>query len=147
MSDIVLCSCSFVLLILIMFHRNAWSKSKDWEAVKRCEAILKRMEGLALEGRTELQPDTVSFNTVIDALAQSGQRGAPQRAEVLLQRMETLAKDLSFPCEPDTFSFNIVINSWAKVGRLWTRGTLSSWTSCTKDLVFAESSTRSRSSC
>jgi hypothetical protein len=89
----------------------------DRGAVERCEAILKRMEGLALEGRTELQPDTVSFNTVIDALAQSGQHGAQRRAETLLYRMESLANDLSFPCEPDTLSFNIVINSWAKVRR------------------------------
>lgn len=74
------------------------------------------METLALEGRSELQPDTVSFNTVLDALAQSGQRGAQRRAEVLLERMEALSKgEYDFPCEPDTLSFNIVINSWAKV--------------------------------
>ena len=74
------------------------------------------MEGLSSEGRTELMPDTVSFNTVIDALARSGSHGAPQRAEVLLQRMDDLSKgDAKFPCEPDTRSFNIVINGWAKV--------------------------------
>ena len=95
------------------------------------------MEALALEGRTELQPDTVSFNTVIDALAQSGQRGAQRRAEILLERMEVLSKgETSFPCEPDTLSFNIVINSWAKVGALlnvsllWTDAYLSRCLRC-----------------
>lgn len=73
------------------------------------------MVNLALDGRAELQPDTVSFNTMIDALSKSGQRGAQRQAEILLGQMETLANDLSFPCQPDTQSFNIVINSWTKV--------------------------------
>lgn len=87
------------------------------------------MEGLALEGRTEMQPDTISFNTVIDTLAQNGKRGAQRRAEILLERMETLSKgEFLFPCEPDTFSFNIVIHSWAKVGRLgWFVESCSCW--------------------
>lgn len=94
---------------------NAWSKSNDMGAAAgRSEAILKRMEGLALKGRTELQPDTISFNTLMDTLARSGQRDAPRRTEILLHRMHDLSKNLSFPCEPDTLSFNIVINSWAK---------------------------------
>lgn len=74
------------------------------------------MEALALEGRTELQPDTVSFNSVFDTLARSGQRGAQRRAEALLERMEDLSKgETCFPCEPDTTSCNVVINCWSKV--------------------------------
>lgn len=101
--------------------RNAWSKSNDKGAAIRCEVILKRMEGLALEGRTELAPDTVSFNTVIDTLARSGLRDAQRRAEMLLERMDVLSSSdahVSFPCEPDTASFNTVINSWAKVSHV-----------------------------
>lgn len=67
------------------------------------------MEDLSVD-RKELEPDTISFNTVISAL--SRQRGSERRAEQLLLRMESLNRP---GCEPDVLSFNAVINCWAKV--------------------------------
>ena len=49
------------------------------------------MEDLCIEhGRYQVQPDTISFNTVMDALARSRERGKERRAEALLQRMDDL---------------------------------------------------------
>lgn len=69
------------------------------------------MEELSVD-RKELEPDTISFNTVISAL--SRQRGSERRAEELLLRMESLDRP---GCAPDVLSFNSVINCWAQV---WT---------------------------
>ena len=63
-----------------------------------------RMEGLYEQGRKEMQPNTTSFNTVIDALARSGERGSEYRAEDLLERMEELSNrhaDLKDSCKPN----------------------------------------------
>jgi hypothetical protein len=62
------------------------------------------MESLYEQGRKEMQPNTTSFNTVIDALARSGERGSEYRAEVLLERMEELSNrhaELKDTCKPN----------------------------------------------
>jgi pentatricopeptide repeat protein len=71
------------------------------------------MEGLALNGREELAPSTISFNTVIDALAR---KNKPNDGEKLLARMDELSQQhVSWECKPDSISFNTVLNGWAKV--------------------------------
>ena len=65
------------------------------------------MEDLCLQhGRLQVQPDTTSFNTVIDALARGRERGRERRAEALLQRMDdldnTLVKLRSYNGKTDT---------------------------------------------
>jgi pentatricopeptide repeat protein len=97
--------------------RNAWSKSGAREAPERCKVILQRMEDLYRSGRTELQPNTISFNTVLDCLAQSRSPTAAADAEHLLDYMDQLSKDKKQyrkTCRPDIQSFNAVLNAWAR---------------------------------
>jgi Pentatricopeptide repeat domain len=97
--------------------RNAWSRSGAREAPERCKVILQRMEDLYFAGRTELQPDTISFNTALDCFAQSRYPDSAWDAEQLLDYMEQLsAKDerLRDTCRPDIQSFNSVLNVWAR---------------------------------
>jgi len=88
----------------LWLSRSAWSKSGAPDAHVRCEVVLQRLEDLYESGRNELQPDTISYNTVIDALAQCAEPGVEQRAEQLLERME----------HPDQLSFNSLLNCWAR---------------------------------
>lgn len=122
--------CCFTLLLLpivflpivflslfLCLNRNAWSKSGAPEARERCERALQRMEELYFEGQTELQPNTISFNTVLDALAQCTERDSARRAEQLLEHMDQLSSRddrLSETCRPDVLSFNSVLNGWAR---------------------------------
>jgi hypothetical protein len=92
---------------------NAWSKSQSQGAAPRSEIILNRMVEIGKSGRKELQPNTVSFNTVIDCFARSDEVDAEWRAEELLGKMDELAK-LGAPSEPDTVSFNTVLATWSK---------------------------------
>ena len=62
-------------------------------------------------GRTQLQPNTTSFNTVMDALAKSKEEEAEHRAEGWLQKMENLSsmdESLSMICKPDEVVRSIV---------------------------------------
>ena len=77
------------------FFRNAWSKSGAREARERCLAILKRMEDLSDAGRTELQPNTISFNTALDCLAQCTERDSARKAEQLLEHTEVESSALT----------------------------------------------------
>jgi hypothetical protein len=54
--------------------------------------------------RQELQPDTTSFNTVLDTLAKSSEADYERRAEELLETMQELSTDNDepgLPCKPD----------------------------------------------
>jgi hypothetical protein len=55
-------------------------------------------------GRSELQMNTTTYNTVIDALAKSNERGSERRAEQLLEHMDhlsTTVDELRHTCHPD----------------------------------------------
>jgi hypothetical protein len=74
------------------------------------------MEILYFDGQVELKPNTTSFNTVIDALARSREKGSEQKAEALLEHMDELSttvEELRNYCQPDETSFNTVL-SWAR---------------------------------
>jgi PPR repeat family len=98
--------------------RNAWNKSGSRYALERSEIILKRMEELCANGRPELRPSTVSYNTVLDCLSQSKDRDSAVKAERLLEYMDEQSNrddDLWHDsCRPDEFSFNTVLNCWAR---------------------------------
>ena len=49
--------------------------------------ILKRMQEMHDAGNDEVKPNVVTFNSVINAWSNSGEKDAPRRAEALLQRM------------------------------------------------------------
>ena len=78
------------------------------------------MEDLYIKsGRSELAPNTISYNTVISAYARSGEVGAERRAEALLRRMNELStledtREAFATCRPDSISYNTVINSWSR---------------------------------
>jgi hypothetical protein len=81
-------------------------------AATRCEEILDRMINLKRAGQ-ELQPDTTSFNTVLDALAKSSEGDCERRAEELLETMQELSSDddeLGLSCKPDQ-----VVSSFCRV--------------------------------
>jgi len=55
-------------------------------------------------GRSELRPETASFNSVIDALVKSQEPAREKRAEALLEQMDELSLEdemLSECCRPN----------------------------------------------
>ncbi len=68
------------------------------------------MTSKAGAGRDELQPDTVSYNCMLDTLAYSRDSQAPYKAEALLEKMDEMGAD----CRPDIYSFNCVLNAWSR---------------------------------
>lgn len=75
------------------------------------------MEDLSDAGRTELQPNAISFNTALDCLAQCNERDSAQKAEELLEHMDERSSggnQQRYNCQPDILSFNSVLNGWAR---------------------------------
>jgi pentatricopeptide repeat protein len=67
---------------------------------------------MAASGR--VQVNTVTYNTVLNAFAKSGDKNAPYRAEALLDRMQTEYESGNKDARPNVISFSSVLNSWAK---------------------------------
>lgn len=60
--------------------------------------------------------NTVSYNTVLNALARSRDKDAPYRAEALLNRMQKEYEEGNENVRPNSISFSSLLNTWAKSG-------------------------------
>lgn len=83
---------------------NAWSKSKYPQRSDRALAILKDMESRGLE------IDLLTYNSVLNVLASTGQQEDLTEAEELLQFLVD-SPDLI----PDSYSFNTVLKAYANM--------------------------------
>jgi len=97
------------------------SKSDLDDSAERAEKWLQRMIELYNENpqNDKIQPDTVSFNSVIHAYSNTPiTKGAPERAKKakeLLDQMESLYKSgENDNVKPDTVSYSAVVNAYAK---------------------------------
>lgn len=92
---------------------NAWAKSREQGSASRVEQILSDMLRRCEEGEQHMKPNTVTYNTAIHALANSGY--AVEKVEGILLNMLDRYNNIG-DCKPDKISFNAVINAWARSG-------------------------------
>ncbi|KAL7534811.1 hypothetical protein ACHAXR_008518 [Thalassiosira sp. AJA248-18] len=97
------------------------SKSRVDKSAERAEILLQRMMELYEATQNDkIQPDTVSFNSVTHAYANSNSRdvGAPKRArkaEELIKQMERLYNSgENNDVKPDVVSYSAVVNAYAR---------------------------------
>ena len=120
-------SFSFATVIGAWGRARAGSKIEGKENAERAHFIFTRMKdfmksiGREKDGdqyTKDLHPDTVVFNTVIDAWSKSNDPQAGTKAEELLFEMEELQRIGSNFAAPDAITFNSVINCHATSGHL-----------------------------
>lgn len=75
---------------------------------QEAEELLRRMQNNDENGG--VVPDTITYNSVLYAYAQSTDIDAPPKAEALLREMMTEENE----AQVDTMSFNIVLHAWAQ---------------------------------
>lgn len=85
-------------------------------APRRAEQILNHMDELYRAGNSGVKPDTYTYNTLINAWAKSGEKGAAARAEHVLSVMETRYRDGDNDFKPNTRTHTSVIDAYAKSG-------------------------------
>lgn len=85
---------------------NAWSKSEEYDASMRAEAILKRMNE-----DDSIEPDVFTYTTVIDSLKNGGRYSA-HRALQLLNIMQNSENKV----RPNTYTYTTIINVLGKSG-------------------------------
>ena len=90
---------------------DAYAKIGDPEGA---EAVSRRLEKLWEAGNAKVKPNTILYNTVINAWAKSQGKGAAQRAEAILEHMEQLHQQGHEDVRPDVISYGAVINAWAR---------------------------------
>jgi len=101
---------------------QAWTKSQHPQSAQRCLEILQSLQYQARQNKKFwLEPDTIAYGTVLDALAKSGR---VQEAEALLEYMwqqhhnsgnhRNHQKEQNVQTRPSVAHFNIVLNAYAK---------------------------------
>ena len=107
---------------------SAWAKCRTLDAATNAEGILTRLlesykrvsvDENETDHAEELKPNSVVFNSVIDAWANSGSATAGEKAEELLKKMETYSRlGGHYDVRPDTITFNTCIKGESvSVGR------------------------------
>jgi pentatricopeptide repeat protein len=93
---------------------DAWAKSSEPNAPEHAWNLLQRMQRMATEtNNPDLLPSIMSYNTVLNALAQS--RDAPA-ACALLQDMWTWYEQGNVHAKPILSTYNAVLNALAETG-------------------------------
>jgi Pentatricopeptide repeat domain len=90
---------------------HAWASCRGGvEAAEKAEAVLHKM----LQPNHRVKPDTVVFNSVINAWANSGDSGAGVKAVELLNKMRDMHNPRKgYATAPDAFSYNTVLAAWS----------------------------------
>lgn len=86
---------------------TAWAKSRLPEAAVKAEGILRYMDV------RKLTPNTITYNTVLHALAVGNQIDKAVRAEDIVNHMKE-RHDAGEDCAPDIYSYQCLIQAWAK---------------------------------
>eukprot|EP01082_Thalassiosira_pseudonana_P013552 g12230.t1.1.5e17418b g12230 g12230.t1 contig6:1503044-1505148(-) len=106
---------------------SAWAKCGSFDAATFAENTLNRLlesyeqvvnqEGEDSVYAGELRPNSIVFNSVIDAWACSGSQEAGSKAEDLLHKMEVYSRLGHYDVRPDTITFNTCIKAWCNSNR------------------------------
>jgi len=75
-------------------------------AASRAEDLLNRMEQQSDFALEHVSLNTISYTTVIDGYANSGEKGAAHRAEEIFKRMEAAYRNGNDQAKPNVRSFN-----------------------------------------
>jgi len=104
---------------------DAWSRSYHPDAGNRGEALLRRMEEEIQNSpfctdsddddeENSLEPDVITYNSVMNAWINSGHMNAAKKAEFILQKMIRTSSKKGNAVQPNTVSYNTAINAWSK---------------------------------
>ena len=86
---------------------TAWAKSRSPEAAEMAQSILNYMDV------KNVNPNTITYNAVLNALALGSQVDKAIRAEDIVNRMKERSAD-GEDCQPDLYSYQSLIQAWAK---------------------------------
>lgn len=87
---------------------TAWAKSHSEEAAQKAEAIIQYMD---LKG---LIPNTITYNSVLHAIAVGNQCDRALRAEDIVQRMKRRHEENAEDCKPDVYTYQSLIQAWSR---------------------------------
>jgi len=93
---------------------SAWAKSKhDFKAPYHASFILDVMNQLCTEGYDYVRPNTITYNSVINAWVYSRDSQAPEKAQDLFNEMREKYKAGDKKLRPNAATYNMVIRSLA----------------------------------
>jgi len=96
---------------------NAYAHSPEANAPEEVENLLSYMEELSNDPQSNIRPDSMSFNILMNAYAsRKGEYGSAEKAEDVLLRMSEINRKGDDFIRPDVHSFNTVLKAWYNSG-------------------------------
>ncbi|KAL3804593.1 hypothetical protein ACHAWO_012268 [Cyclotella atomus] len=95
------------------YSMNLMLRAKTYEPGKLSLQEIVEIEDVLLRMKAvyNVQPNTQSFNVIIDALAKSGMPDSANRAEALLDAMEKKCRSGDMSAVPDSYTFTSLLNA------------------------------------
>ncbi|VEU40737.1 unnamed protein product [Pseudo-nitzschia multistriata] len=87
---------------------TAWAKSYSDEAAQKAEAIIQYMD---LKG---LIPNTITYNSILHAIAVGNECDRALKAEDIVQRMKQRHEEKGEDCQPDVYTYQSLIQAWSR---------------------------------
>ena len=84
---------------------------------RRQKQYLRQMQTLYEEGDSDMKPETVTFNSVLQAFSVSRYPDAAEKCQSILDQMQNLYSAGNTSVKPDSWTYNIVMNAWSKQKR------------------------------
>ena len=87
---------------------TAWAKSHSKEASQKAQAIIQYMDANGLVA------NTITYNTVLHAIAVGDECDRALRAEDMVQRMIQRHEEKGEDCQPDVYTYQSLIQAWSR---------------------------------
>jgi len=72
------------------------------------------MEKQYKDGNHKVKPNTITYNSVANAWAKSGESDAARKAEAIVQKMADLSQNGDNDVKPNLISFTTVLDAWSR---------------------------------
>jgi len=90
-----------------------WSRSGDYDLVRKAETLLEEMEASTNEESSRIGPNKYTYDSIIFCYKNSNLPDKAEKALAILEKMKGLAVTNSF-CRPDCKTYNTVMNCVSK---------------------------------
>jgi pentatricopeptide repeat protein len=95
---------------------DGWAKSKDDNAVMKCEAIFERQQRSFRNGNMAARPNLINYGTLMSAHATSNKKGSAQRAQDVLFDLFDEYKHGNDEIKPNAQTVATVLDAWQRSG-------------------------------
>jgi hypothetical protein len=95
---------------------SGWMKSNSAQKSRQSTKVFDKMMAMFKSGNKDAEPNFVSYVTLVDSIAKSGEDGAAERVEKIVRDMYQSYKEGRSNFKPNAMLVSTAIDCWSKSG-------------------------------